>query len=694
MKKNHYEENLFRFEDQRYEIDIVLENFKFVVNSLEKLKKKIEIEKIEELNLDQLTHEIGKNNVAFINRFYQDYGNKIIQSLLNHPNETIDIMLNRFNKRIEEKQNQKEETEKNIKAPFDRFYSKSFDYRSFKFKNFDKKNNNARAFLKEIVNRKKDKLTTSNSNVLKGGTDNSEFFTTLNIKYQDDDLLKKTKDLSSLILLNNINLDLMRKKLPEIKIIFENLDVLKLTIGLIYYQIYNTNNIDTDKINEYFNPFFLNLFGFDLTKLAENLKKDSSLINDKNLNYNEVIENIKKRRVLSESDYKKFYQLDNLAKSIEDINLSEETLEERRLKDEKTLNDDDSSVEQLSLNLSLQTQDNGNNFKDVITFNIENNNNNKLDYSNCLFYPPKEKGDIMFYANEHCFVFIRYIFCIYERLNKLNEYSIENENILLNNDNEDGKNIDINELKIKQSDSPDSLVFKNYIIIYKAFLHKKIENSTFYEELCREILGNESYFLFNMDKLISSLIKTMCTIISDNISKEILNLFKFEITRKQTPNEKLYFANYIQLLDNNSANNFRILFNPKLSIMTIHLMELPIEQNKKDYYSQFKDFVNKTLQASYQKMYNENQSTDDPFNIYLERNKKIMKEKRNNIKPAFVSNNLIFRFDYANKKLQYLKSDCDILLHNKGIINNKKRFKSIINKNLSFQMWFNNIKDS
>ena len=125
--------------------------------------------------------------------------------------------------------------------------------------------------------------------------------------------------------------------------------------------------------------------------------------------------------------------------------------------------------------------------------------------------------------------------------------------------------------------------------------------------------------------------------------------------------------------------------------MTIHLMELPIEQNKKDYYSQFKDFVNKTLQASYQKMYNENQSTDDPFNIYLERNKKIMKEKRNNIKPAFVSNNLIFRFDYANKKLQYLKSDCDILLHNKGIINNKKRLKNIINKNLYIKIKINKI---
>jgi paired amphipathic helix protein Sin3a len=273
MKKNHYEENLFRFEDQRYEIDIVLENFKFVVDSLENLKQKLENEKIEQLNLEQLTHEIGKNNVTFITRFYQTYSNKIIQSLLSHPKKTIDIILNRFNKRIEEKQNQKEETEKNNKSSFDRFYSKSFDYRSFKFKNFDKKNNNAKAFLKEVLNRKKDKLTTSNSNVLKGGTDNSEFFTTLNLKYQDDDLLKKTKDLSNPILLNNINLDLMRKKLPELKIIFENIDILKLTIGMVYYQIYNTNNIDTGKINEYFNPLFLNLFGFDLTKLTDNLKK-------------------------------------------------------------------------------------------------------------------------------------------------------------------------------------------------------------------------------------------------------------------------------------------------------------------------------------------------------------------------------------------------------------------------------------
>ena len=218
--------------------------------------------------------------------------------------------------------------------------------------------------------------------------------------------------------------------------------------------------------------------------------------------------------------------------------------------------------------------------------------------------------------------------------------------------------------------------------------HKKIENNL-YEELCRELLVNESYFLFNMDKLLSSLIKTISIIIQDNLSKEILKLFSFEINRKLSPNEKLYFSNYIQLLDNNSQNNFRILINKKLLILTIHLMELPIEHNKKEYYDQFKDFVNKTLNNRYTEMYNDNQSTDDPFNIYLNRNVDVIKSKQNK-KVEIFENNLVFRFDYSSKKLQYLKSDCDILFRSKGKINKKERMLKLINKNLLFKSWINN----
>jgi histone deacetylase complex regulatory component SIN3 len=701
MKKNHYEENLFAFEDQRYGIDMIIEVFQYAIDKLAKLKEKLNnnIIKKGELNEEILEKEIGKNVKRLIKRYYRDYGPKVIDGFINNPIQVINVVIKRFNIRIEEAKKQKQEEEKNIKSHFDRIYAKSFDYRSFKFKNFDKRNNNSKAFLREIINRKKDKLITTNINVLKGGNDNSEFFTTLNLKYVKENILKKTKDLSSLILLGNIDVNLYRKKLPEIKIIFENLEILKYTISLIYYQIFNISNVDTDKLVEYFNPLFFYFFGLDLSGLIDNLKNNSNFLNDKNNNYSTIIEAIKNRQTLSDEDYSKFYKLDKLAKSIKEINIDEEIKVNNEIKKEE-----EKDIEQISLSQSLHSQDNGKTFKEIICFNKNNNINDKeIDLTKILFYPPKEEGDIIFYANEYCFIFLRYIFCIYERLNKLNEYSFQNvETLLKINNNKDIKKDNKKEIygenKIlkekvneKEGDSVESIIFKNFIIIYKALLLKKIENITVYEELCRDILGNESYFLFNMEKLISSLIKSISNILSDTLSKDVLNLFKFEINRKSSPNENLYFANYIQLLDNNSANNFRFLINPKIYVMTIHLMEIPIEPNKKDYYAQFKGFVNKTLQASYKKLYEYNQSSDDPFNVYLRRNIAMTQNTRTKEEADLIWNNLLFRFDYATKKLQYLKSDCDIMLYKIGKINKKKRIETKIRKNLLFSFWINNV---
>ena len=691
MKKNHYEESLFAFEDKRFEYDMQIEIFQYAINKLNKFKQKINdgIIKGNEINEELFQKELGKNVNRLIIRYYRDFGPTLLSKLIKNPTGIIDILILRFNKRIEEAKTKKEDEEKTIKSHFDRIYVKSFDYRSFKFKNFDKKNNNAKAFLREIANRKKDKLTTTNINVLKGGNDNSEFFTTLNLKYIKENILKKTKDLSSLILLGNIDINSIRKKLPEIKIIFENLEILKFTISIIYYQIFNISNIDTDKLVEYFNPLFFYFFGLDLTGLVDNLKNNSNFVNDKNNNYTNVIESIKNRQILSDEDYTKFYQLDKLAKSIKEVNIEEEIKKNCQIKKEE-----DNDIEQISLSQSLHSQDNGKTFKDIISFNENKGNNKEIDLTKILFYPPKEEGDIIFYANEQCFIFLRYIFCIYERLNKLNEYSFQNAENLININNngenkEEEKAMIIEKINSKDGDCVESLIFKNFIIIYKALLLKKIDNSTIYEELCRDILGNEAYFLFNMDKLISSLIKSISTILSDNLSKEVLNLFKFEINRKTSPNEKLYFANYIQLLDNNSTNNFRILINPKIYVMTIHLMEVPIEPNKKDYYAQFKEFVNKTLQASYTKLYEYNQSSDDPFNVYLRRNINLMQNIRTKDNADLVSNNLLFRFDYASKKLQYLKSDYDIMFYKNGEINKKKRIATKIKKNMIFLSWVN-----
>ena len=155
MKKNHYEENLFAFEDQRYGIDMIIEVFQYAIDKLSKLKEKLNnnIIKKGELNEEILEKEIGKNVKRLIKRYYRDYGPKVIDGFINNPIQVINVVIKRFNIRIEEAKKQKQEEEKNIKSHFDRIYAKSFDYRSFKFKNFDKRNNNSKAFLREIINR-------------------------------------------------------------------------------------------------------------------------------------------------------------------------------------------------------------------------------------------------------------------------------------------------------------------------------------------------------------------------------------------------------------------------------------------------------------------------------------------------------------------------------------------------------------
>jgi paired amphipathic helix protein Sin3a len=184
MKKNHYQENIFKFEDQRYEADMMIEILKFAIEGLSELNEKI-LAGQSTINLEQ---DIGPSIIRFISGFYKEYGQQVLEGLEYHPRDTIPIIVSRFRKSLDGAVSQKMEMEKVIKTSFDRIYPKSYDYRSFKFKNYEKKTNNAKAFLKEITTRKKDKLTTTNVNIIKGGIENFEFYTSMNLKILKENL--------------------------------------------------------------------------------------------------------------------------------------------------------------------------------------------------------------------------------------------------------------------------------------------------------------------------------------------------------------------------------------------------------------------------------------------------------------------------------------------------------------------------
>lgn len=73
-----------------------------------------------------------------------------------------------------------------------------------------------------------------------------------------------------------------------------------------------------------------------------------------------------------------------------------------------------SSESNISLTPSFQSQETGKTYKSFIVKN-EPHNVDEIQ----LFYPPKAPNNILFYGNENNYVIIRYIYCIYERLNKV-----------------------------------------------------------------------------------------------------------------------------------------------------------------------------------------------------------------------------------------------------------------------------------
>ena len=111
MKKNHYEESLFAFEDKRYEIDMQIEIFQYAINKLTKFNEKVNngTLKINELNEELIEKEIGKNVKRLIIRYYKEYGLNVVHGLVNNPQKIINVVIKRFNNRIEEAKKQKED---------------------------------------------------------------------------------------------------------------------------------------------------------------------------------------------------------------------------------------------------------------------------------------------------------------------------------------------------------------------------------------------------------------------------------------------------------------------------------------------------------------------------------------------------------------------------------------------------------
>ncbi|CAN6477714.1 unnamed protein product [Victoria cruziana] len=188
MRKNQYEESLFRCEDDRFELDMLLESTNITTKRVEELLEKMQNNLVKHDGPIRIEEHLNAINLRCIERIYGDHGLDVLDLLRKNASVALPVILTRLKQKQEEWTRCRNDMNKVWAEVYAKNYHKSLDHRSFYFKQQDKKSLSTKALLAEIreVNEKKRK----EDDVLLAiaGRNRRPIIPNLEFKYADPDL--------------------------------------------------------------------------------------------------------------------------------------------------------------------------------------------------------------------------------------------------------------------------------------------------------------------------------------------------------------------------------------------------------------------------------------------------------------------------------------------------------------------------
>ncbi|XP_022727045.1 paired amphipathic helix protein Sin3-like 4 isoform X2 [Durio zibethinus] len=150
MRKNQYEESLFRCEDDRFELDMLLESVNVTTKRVEELLEKINNNTIKIDSPIRIEEHFTALNLRCIERLYGDHGLDVMDVLRKNAHLALPVILTRLKQKQEEWARCRSDFSKVWAEIYAKNYHKSLDHRSFYFKQQDSKNLSTKALLAEI----------------------------------------------------------------------------------------------------------------------------------------------------------------------------------------------------------------------------------------------------------------------------------------------------------------------------------------------------------------------------------------------------------------------------------------------------------------------------------------------------------------------------------------------------------------
>ncbi|KAJ0260964.1 Paired amphipathic helix protein Sin3-like 2 [Hirschfeldia incana] len=171
----------------------------------------------------------------------------------------------------------------------------------------------------------------------------------------------------------------------------------------------------------------------------------------------------------------------------------------------------------------------------------------------------RQKDSRVFYGNDDFYVLFRLHRILYERILSAKTYCTGSE---------------LNRRNNKDTSSPDP--YARFMSALFSLLNGSAESSKFEDE-CRSIIGNQSYVLFTLEKLIYKLVKQLQAVVADDMDNKLLQLYEYEKSRKPgRVVDSVYYENARILL--HEENIYRLECSSPPPRLSIQLMDNIIEK--------------------------------------------------------------------------------------------------------------------
>jgi len=150
MRKNQYEECIFRAEDERFELDTTIETNMTTLTYLAPIAAEIAGLSEQEKRRYKLPSPLGAMHCKSIRRLYGAQGSQVIELLHKCPAAAVASLLKRLQQKDDEWRDLRKQCGKQWKEVYEKNYTKSLDHRSFYFKQGDKKNFSGKQMVMEL----------------------------------------------------------------------------------------------------------------------------------------------------------------------------------------------------------------------------------------------------------------------------------------------------------------------------------------------------------------------------------------------------------------------------------------------------------------------------------------------------------------------------------------------------------------